>query len=125
MHTWRERVWASCLVRRRAIKRQLSHYIRQFFWVSAFLQVSYLVSFLLPDLLWDTAPGAHTPLYQEVSQNEGFLRSNLIMAWNYPLTFDSKELFCTCVVSPLSFTQKGFSFCPWHYSLEVFIIDND
>ena len=30
------------------------------------------------------------------------------MAWNYPLTFDSKEPFSACVVSPLPFTQIGF-----------------
>ena len=41
--------------------------------------------------------------------------ARLIVAWNYPLTFDSKEPFCPCVVFPLSFTQ---SFCfslslPW------------
>ena len=30
------------------------------------------------------------------------------MAWNYPLTFDSKEPLCTHVVSLLSFTQTGF-----------------
>ena len=41
------------------------------------------------------------------------------MAWNYPLTFGSKEPFCTCVVSTLS--DRVFSFlCPCHdYSLEV------
>ena len=41
------------------------------------------------------------------------------MAWNYPLTFDSKEPFCTYVVSTLS--DRVFSFlCPCHdYSLEV------
>ena len=40
------------------------------------------------------------------------------MAWNYPLTFDSKEPFFACVVSPLSFTQTFFfsysSLCPCH-----------
>ena len=27
------------------------------------------------------------------------------MGWNYPLTFDSKEPFCPCVVFPLTLTQ--------------------
>ena len=30
------------------------------------------------------------------------------MAWNYPLTFDTKEPFWACVVSSLPFTQIGF-----------------
>ena len=50
------------------------------------------------------------------------------MAWNYPLTFDSKEPFCACVVSPLSFTQMGFfsSLCPCHdYSPDVLTRDKD
>ena len=32
------------------------------------------------------------------------------MVWNYPLTFDSMEPFCAGVVSPLSFTVRGFFF---------------
>ena len=49
------------------------------------------------------------------------------MTWNYPLTFDSKEPFCACVVSPLSFTQVFFlSLCPCHdYSLDVLTRDKD
>ena len=40
------------------------------------------------------------------------------MAWNYSLTFDSKEPFCVCVLSPLSFTQKDFFFF-----LPCFVLD--
>ena len=42
------------------------------------------------------------------------------MAWNYSLTFDSKEHFCVCVLSPLSFTQKDFFFLP-HFVLDMII----
>ena len=52
----------------------------------------------------------------KVKASEG---TRLIMAWNYPLTFGSREPFCTCVVSILS--DRVFSFlCPCHdCSLEV------
>ena len=60
MHTCREKVWASPLVRRSAVKRPLNRlYIWQFFQVFVFLQVSYLISFSTPDLSWDTPLGAH------------------------------------------------------------------
>ena len=41
------------------------------------------------------------------------------MAWNYPVSFDSKQPFWACVVSPL--TNRVFSFlCPCHnYSLRL------
>ena len=54
------------------------------------------------------------------------------MAWNYSLTFDSKEPSCVCVLSPLPFTQKEIFFfffaslCPCHdYSLEMFTRNKD
>ena len=48
MHTQRERMRASRLVRRTAIKRQLSHYIRQFFRVlSSFRPVIWFLSLQL------------------------------------------------------------------------------
>ena len=37
MHTQRERVWVSSLVRRRTVKRGLVSYIGQFFWVFVYL----------------------------------------------------------------------------------------
>ena len=42
-----------------------------------------------------------------------------MMAWNYPVSFDSKQPFWACVVSPL--TNRVFSFlCPCHnYSLRL------
>ena len=42
-----------------------------------------------------------------------------MMAWNYPVSFDSKQPFWACVVSPL--TKIVFSFlCPCHnYSLRL------
>ena len=30
------------------------------------------------------------------------------MVWNYPVTLDSKEPFCTDAAPPLSFTVRGF-----------------
>ena len=73
------------------------------------------------------------------------------MAWNFPLTFDPKELFCLGVVSPLSqrrvggwggcadslilYSKQGFApLCPCHgyyldcchdYYLKVFTRDKD
>ena len=46
---------------------------------------------------------------------------------SFPLTFDSKGPFCTCVVSPLSFTQTRFlPLCPClDYSVERFAGDKD
>ena len=43
------------------------------------------------------------------------------MAWSYPLTFNSKEPFCICVVSPVSSTQTGLL----PYSFEMFTGDKD
>ena len=54
--------------------------------------------------------------------------ARLIMTWNYPLTFDSKELFCTCVVClPCLLLRRVFAsvHACHNYSLEVLPRDKD
>ena len=63
-----------------------------------------------------TPPSAKVDL--EVKPSE---RNKTHMAWSYPLTFNSKEAFCTCVASPVSYTQTGLL----PYSLEMLTGDKD
>ena len=54
--------------------------------------------------------------------------ARLIMTWNYPLTFDSKEPFCTCVVClPCLLLRRVFAsvLACHNYSLEVLPRDKD
>ena len=78
-------------------------YMKAVFWVFVFPQANHLALPPSPQLIClRTLPwGAHTPLSQDGSWSEGFKwGAKLTKAWNYPLTFDSKEPFCTHVVSP-------------------------
>ena len=62
MHTWREKVWVSPLVRRSAVTLP-----------SLCLPLAnYLVSFATPDLPWDPPLGTHAPLGQNRSWIKGF-----------------------------------------------------
>ena len=50
IHTQKERVWASSLVRRRAVKRQSNHLYRTVLLGLCLPLANYLVSFSTPDL---------------------------------------------------------------------------
>ena len=50
--------------------------------------------------------GAHTPLNQDGSWRL-LGGTTLIMAWYYHLTFDPKEPFYKCILSPLSLKETG------------------
>ena len=85
-------------------KEAIKAFIRQFSQVFVFLQASYLVSFSTPELPWDPPWGAYAPLSQDGSRSEGFWEEPDSLWAGVVLTFDAKEPFCACVVSPLSFT---------------------
>ena len=130
MHTWRERVWMSPLVRRSTVKR-LSHLYRSAL-LGLCLPLGQLsIWFLFP---WDPLLGVHAPLCQEGSWSEGFWEEQ--DSWwpgIIPWLFTYKESFCTCIVSPLSqkreewrslnpLLKQGFApLCPcYDYYLKVF-----
>ena len=61
MHTWRERVWASHLVKRSAVKRRLNHLYRTVLLGLCLPLANYLVSFSTLNLPWYTSLGVHGP----------------------------------------------------------------
>ena len=67
---------ASPLVRRNAVKRQLSHLYKSVLPGLCLPLVNNLVSFTTPDLPWDPALGVHAPLSQDGFQSEGFWEQN-------------------------------------------------
>ena len=75
MHTQRERVWVSPLVRRTAVKRWWSHLCKSVLQGLCLPFASYLVSFPTRGLPWDPPLGAHAPLNQDRSQVKASRRS--------------------------------------------------
>ena len=116
-------------VRRSAVKKQLHHLYRSVL-LGLCLSSGQLSSFFFHT--WPTL-GPSPRVCACTLQPRWILKwrllggARLIMAWSYPLTFDSKGPFCTCVVSPLSFTQTRFlPLCPClDYSVERFAGDKD
>ena len=106
MHTQRERLWAAPLVRRSAVKRGKS--FTQVSSSGLCLPWGQLSGFFFYTwLTWDppmrcTHPSAKMDLKVQAS---GRSKTHYGLASS---PFYSKELFCTCVVSPLSFTQTWF-----------------
>ena len=72
--------------------------------LSSFWPIILLCTPLLAKLSQDPSLGAHTHTYTSAKMDLEVKASGrrLIMAWCYPLTFDPKEPFCSCAVSPLS-----------------------
>ena len=72
--------------------------------MSSFWPIILLCTPLLAKLSQDPPLGAHTHTYTSAKMDLEVKASGrrLIMAWCYPLTFDPKEPFCSCAVSPLS-----------------------
>ena len=102
MHTWRERLWTSSLVRRSTVKWQLSHLYRAVLPGLCLPLANYLVSFFTPDLPWDTPlgfthPSAQMDLKVKVS---GRSKTHYGLAW--PLDLWPTMSLSACVVSPLS-----------------------
>ena len=66
--------------------------------------------------------GAHSHLSQDGSQSEGFWEEQDSLWPGIILTFDSRKPLCTCIESPLSFTQ-GFCLSlslPWLFPWDVY-----
>ena len=81
------------------IRGQFSGSLSSYSLISCFVlqPPDYFVSGPSPDL--HTDPSAKMELEVKAV---GRLMSSRPMSWNYLLSFDPKEPFCTCVVSPLS-----------------------
>ena len=112
MHSWRERVWASHLVRRSAVKRRLSHLYRTVLLGLCLPLANYPVSFSTPDLPWYTLLWVHAPLSQDGYQREGFWEEqDSLWSGIIPWLLTHKEPFCACVVSPLG--ESGWEHKFW------------
>ena len=131
MHPWRERVWASPLVRRRAVKRWLSHLYTSVLPVlslpSGQLSGFFFYTWSRPTL-GPSLGCVHTPQPRWISKWRLLGGARLITAWHYPLNFDLQGAFLR-IVSSLSQKERGSLNCllkqgPCHdYYLKVFTRD--
>ena len=116
-------------MRRRAVKKRLHHLYRSVL-LDLCLSSGQLSSFFFHT--WPTlgpSPGcAPSPQPTWVWKWRLLGGARLIMTWNFPLTFNSKELFCTRVVClPCLLLRRVFASVPacHNYSLEVLPRDKD
>ena len=96
-----ERVWASPVARRSAVKRRLSCLHRSVLPGLCLPLAQYLIPFSTPGLPWAPYPGcARTAQPRWISKWSGRSKNHYGLALSRLLA--SKEPFCACVGSPLS-----------------------
>ena len=130
MHTHKEKVWASPLVRRSTVKRKISHWHR-----------SVLLGRLPSDQLsgfffhtWPTlGPSPGVCMYPSAKMDLEVKASGRSKT-HYGLELFSDfwlqgAFLCMCIVSLILYSERFFFFaslCPWHdYSLEIFRRNKD
>ena len=101
MHTWRERVWASSLMRRSGVKGRLSHSYRAV--LPVFVYIWLIILFLFPHLPCPRAlPNVRAQLFSKMDSSPeayGTALASHIMR-RCPLLFEPQGAFpCMCNVS--------------------------
>ena len=94
MHIWRERVWASSLMRRSAVNMQLNHLCRSVLPGLCLPSGNRLVFSPLANLFQDPLPRcACTSQPRWISMQRHLGEARFIVAWHCPLAFDPQGDF--------------------------------